>query len=290
MSKKARRPGISLNEIANTPFVVPSLESLEGRRLLSAAHHASFNHFGFGHHGGRSHDHQGGAVSEIAYSLAPTAVQTGLTSLASTDGDTAPTSTTDVFLGNKNGVETYSIHETSTGTSSLLTVDSTGTAVTAPTKATITYGDITNTAVTSEISAIATALNLTAPTSTTSVTESTASDGTITYSLGLTSSSTSSITGTSGHTRTTYLSVDSNGNPVGSGRVPLSVLSTAIQNGLTSNAPTGATGVDVHLLDQRHHARRRDLVQHDLQNDRHENDRLGQQRRRAHERHGQDLG
>ena len=224
--------------LRNSPFVVPSfdVEDLEGRRLLSAAHSALSAHHS-DHHGGKGHGGGEHGSSEIAFSLAPAAVQTGLTSLASTDGDTAPTSTTEVYLGNKDGVETYTIHETSTGTSSSLTVDSTGAAVTAATKTTTTFGAITDTAVTSEISAIATALTLTAPTSTTSVSVSTASDGTATYSIGLTG------TTTSGKTKTTHVSVDSSGNPVGNERVPLSVLSTTIQNGLTSNAPTGATAL-----------------------------------------------
>ena len=79
--------------------------------------------------GGNSRGHDGGSgfnSSEIAFSLAPAAVQTGLASLASTDGDTAPTATTEVHLANKNGVEIYTIKETSTGTTSNLTVDVAG--------------------------------------------------------------------------------------------------------------------------------------------------------------------
>ena len=45
------------------------------------------------------------------------------------------------------------------------------------------------------------------------------------------------------HARTTVISVDANGDPTGNESVPLSTLSTAIQNGLTSNAPAGATAL-----------------------------------------------
>lgn len=215
--------------VASTSFI----EGLESRRMLSASHHTSILS-----HGGRDGGgHNGGAVAEIAFSLAPSAVQTGLTSLAATDNLTAPTATTEVYLGNKNGVETYSIKESGTGTTSTLTVDTAGNAVTAPTRTTTTFGAVTNTAVTTEFSAIATALGLTAPASGDTVTVNTASNGAITYTLGL------SGTTSSGKTRTTQYSVDANGNVVGNTRVPLSVLSTAIQNGLTSNAPTGATAL-----------------------------------------------
>src|SRR5436309_2454878 len=83
-----------------SPF---SFEGLEDRRLMS----------GGGHHGGGGHGGFGGdfghSGSTITYAEAPTAVQTGLTSLAGTDGVTAPTSTSTVRLGNTNGVETYTV-------------------------------------------------------------------------------------------------------------------------------------------------------------------------------------
>src|SRR5438309_1847638 len=78
----------------------------EGRRLMSGGGG------GGGHHGG-GHGGFGGVFgaggSTITYAEAPSAVQTGLTSLAGTDGVTAPTSTTTVKLGNANGVETYTV-------------------------------------------------------------------------------------------------------------------------------------------------------------------------------------
>jgi hypothetical protein len=204
-------------------------EPLEGRKLLSGS--------GF-HHKGALH---GGIVdggATIVFSQAPSAVQSGLTSLAATDNVTAPAATDTVFLGNSNGVETYTLRETSTGTVTRLTVDTAGHAVTAPTRGTTTFGAINNSAVTDEINAIATALSLTAPTSTTNVSTSTASDGTITYSLRLTNAST---TTTGRHNRGAVISVDSNGLPVGNQSLPISTLPTAIQNGLSSHAPSGTT-------------------------------------------------
>src|SRR5690242_4327589 len=126
------------------------IEGLEGRQMLSASHH---HHGGGGGEGGF-----GGSAATIEFSQAPTAVQTGLNALAATDNVTAPTATTEVHLGNRNGLETYTVDIASTGTDTRLTVDVSGNPVTAPTRTTTTFGAISNTAVTSEINAIATAL------------------------------------------------------------------------------------------------------------------------------------
>jgi trimeric autotransporter adhesin len=236
-----------------SPSRPPMFESLESRRLLSAStmmhsgmHEPTLDGAFAGNFAGTSGGPFGAefhtaapAVSEVAFSLLPSTIQSGLTTLATTDGVTAPSSTTEVYLGNQDGVETYTVHETGTGTSTTLTVDSTGKAVTSPTESTTTFGAITSTAVTSELSSIASALSLTAPTSTSTVHVSTSLSGSTTYSIALTSSSTS----TSGYARSTVISVDSSGNPVGNESIPLSVLSTAIQTALKSNAPTGAAAL-----------------------------------------------
>ncbi len=236
MFERFRKRRSAANFIHRTPEITAAgrsvVQVLESRRLMSAAHHGVHGRPDGGHGSGR-----GAAVSELAFSLVPTAVQTGLTTLAGTDGFTAPISTTEVYLGNRNGVETYSIREAGTGTSSLITIDSAGVAVTAPSKRTTTFGAISNSAVTDEFNAVATALNLTAPASTDSVGVSIDSNSQTIYTLALTS------TTTSGRKRTTRFSVDFEGNFVGNTRVPLSVLSTAIQNGLTSAAPAGATAL-----------------------------------------------
>jgi hypothetical protein len=195
---------------------------------MSAVHPA------FGGRGGPS-SFRGDAGNTITFNLAPAAVQTGLTALASTDGVTAPTASSTVLLGNVDGVLTYTVKITGTGTTTLLTVDSSGNAVTSPTKSTTTFGALTNTAVTSEFTAIAAALGLTAPGSSNTVSVSTTSAGASTYTMTWTSS-------TSGrHAKTTVISVDDNGNPVGNTSLPFSVFSSTIQNALSANAPSGAT-------------------------------------------------
>ena len=190
------------------------IEQLEDRRLLSAAH---------------------GVVHTIAFSDAPAAVQTGLDTLASNGGLTAPADTQTVYLGNSHGVETYTVDLSSTGTSSVLTVDQNGKAITSPVKSTVTFADVANAAVTDEFDAIASALGLTAPASTNSVRVLTASDGSTVYTI--------TLANTSGHGRGKTFSIDSAGNPTGNEVVSLSVLLPAVQNGLTSNAPAGATAL-----------------------------------------------
>ena len=174
------------------------LECLEDRRLLSGSH--GFREFGGafglgGFDGGRH-----GAT--ITFAQAPTAVQSGLTSLAATDNVTAPTSSQTVFLGNRNGVETYTVDLTGTGTQTQLTVDQAGNAVTAPTFTTTTFGAVSNSAVTDAITRIAAALNLAAPVSTTEVAVSTpaaGAGGTATYSVSLAPSTSTTTTTTEGY-------------------------------------------------------------------------------------------
>jgi hypothetical protein len=214
------------------------LEPLESRCLLSAAH-------------GFAPSFRGGpfvpAVQSyfarstgqtILFSQVPTAVQKGLDSLAEGASLSDPSSTQTVFLGNSNGLETYTVTLTSGGSTTQLTVDQTGAAVTQPTVTTSTFGAITSTLVTNEISAIAAALNLTAPASTSSVKVTTPSTGAAIYTIQLTAS-----TSAGRRARSTSISVDANGNPTGNESVPFSTLSTAIQDALTINAPSGAAAL-----------------------------------------------
>jgi hypothetical protein len=229
---KVRRAGL----FSTTP-VRAVVESLENRQLL---HGFGFGGFGFGGHG------FGHEANTIEFDQAPAAVQTGLTTLASTDKLTAPAATQTVFLGNSNGIETYSVDLTGTGTESILTVDQTGAAVTAATNGSITWavlngtGTGSDTAAASEIAAIATALSLTAPTDTTNVLVKTASNGNITYTIKLPKSDSSTTT----HLRNIVITVDSNGNPVGNQNIPFSAMPTTIQAALNTNRPSGATALD----------------------------------------------
>jgi hypothetical protein len=231
--------------------VSSTFEPLENRRLMSGGP------FGFGGDHGRGPGGfgDGGAGNSITFSLAPTAVQTGLTHLAAADNLAAPTSTELVTLGNSNGVETYSITETGTGTISRLTVDQLGDAVTAPTQTTTTWATLSGTgtgsdsAAATEISKVATALSLTAPASTDTVDVSTSSTGAVTYSIHLNANTSSSTTTSDGWASWLGrdfgldLTVDSAGNPVGNEQLPFSVFSSTIQAGLNALAPTGATAL-----------------------------------------------
>ena len=201
------------------------IELLEGRRLLSASHGA------FGGHGRQ--------VSTIEFSQAPAVVQSGLDALAATDGVAAPTSTQTVFLSNVKGVERYTVDIVGTGTETALTVNQAGTPVTAPTTSTITFGALgaADAAAANEISAIATALSLTAPASTTTIHVST-TGGVSTYSVALASSS-----ATTRHRRSVEITVDASGNPLGNIDLPFSVLPAAIQAALNNHAPAGATAL-----------------------------------------------
>src|SRR4051794_21731902 len=107
LTSKLKRPA--------SPLSAPvSVEGLESRQLLHGGG------FGRGFHGGG----RGSSLSAtIAFSEAPSAVQSGLTDLASADGVSAPTSDQTVYLGNSNGVESYTLIESGTGTVTRLTVD-----------------------------------------------------------------------------------------------------------------------------------------------------------------------
>jgi hypothetical protein len=168
-AKSSPRPTSATQPVS--PF---SLEGLEDRRLLSAGH-------GLGHHGGMGGGFGcpgGPAEATIVFSQVSATIQSGLNALATADGVAAPTDAQTVYLGNSNGIETYTVKISGTGTTTKLTVDQNGNAVAAPTQSSTTFGEVTNTAVTDEISAIATALNLTAPASDTTVNVSTTAAGT----------------------------------------------------------------------------------------------------------------
>jgi hypothetical protein len=238
--------------------VASTFEPLENRRLMSGGPwgFGGGPRDGFGHGPGGGPDGGPGGPGgppggSITFSLAPTAVQTGLTKLAAADSLAAPTSTGTVILGNSNGVETYTIIETGTGTVSQLTVDQLGDAVTAPTHTTTTWATLSGTgtgsdsAAATEISTIATALSLTAPASTDTVDVTTSSTGAVTYSIHLNANASSSTTTNDGwgHDFGALVSVDASGNPVGNQRLPFSVFSAAIQTGLNALKPTGATAL-----------------------------------------------
>lgn len=259
----------------------PSIETLEDRRLLSATvHHAHAVHHAAKHAQAAraasvaasvlqtiaspsssssssstsststsSSDSDGILVDTIQFSETPAAVQTGLKKLASSDDLAAPTASQTVYLGNVNGIETYSLAYTSSGSVTRLTVDQNGQSVTAPTQSTTTWGTLSgsgmgsNAAAAAEITKIATALGLTAPTSTTTVYVSTDANGIVTYSVRLNSSSSSSSSSSDAYDGQTTISVDANGNPVGRQDLPFSVLPAPIQNGINDHLPSGATAL-----------------------------------------------
>jgi hypothetical protein len=260
------------------------IETLEDRRLLSASvHHAHAVHHAAKHtHAARtasvaasvlqastnskssnsssssnttSSEAAGILLDTIEFNQTPAAVQTALKSLAASDSLAAPTSSQTVYLSNSDGIETYSLVYTSSGTVTRLTVDQNGKSVTAPTDSTTTWATLSGTgtgsdaAAAAEISKIATALALTAPTSTTTVNVGTASNGAVTYSVRLISSSSSS-SGSSSSSSSDYfgdggttISVDASGNPVGRQELPFSVLPIAIQNGINAHVPAGAAAL-----------------------------------------------
>jgi hypothetical protein len=184
----------------------------------------------------------------ITFSQAPAKVKSGLDALATTDSLAAPTSTQTVDLGNSNGVETYTIVMTSTGTTSRLTVDQNGNAVTQPTQSTTTWavlngtGTGSNAAAAAEITKIAAAKGLTAPTDTTVIDVSTPVSGPVIYSVNLSSAS-STTTSDTWYDRGSDITVDSNGNPSGNEVVPFSALPAAIQTGINNHLPAGATAL-----------------------------------------------
>lgn len=247
MMKFWRNRGASRAISSISKAVVSVFEPLESRQLLSAS-------WGQGPivAGPIRGRFPGGADNTIAFSLAPTAVQTGLDSLATADGLTDPTSTQLVTLGNSNGVETYSVTLDGTGTVSKLTVDQLGDPVTAPTESTTTWSTLSGTgtgsdsAAATEITAIATALDLNAPASTDTVHVTQTSSGAVTYSIQLTANTSTSTT--AGDWRGNFnfgttVSVDAAGNPVGNQQLPFSVFSSTLQNALNAHAPSGATAL-----------------------------------------------
>ena len=233
MFHSKRLPDSPLNLI--NPAVAMMIESLEDRRLLSASFHRAGHH-----HGGDLNQ----SVNTVEFNQTPAAVQHGLDTLAIADGLAAPAadSTDTVLLGNSRGVETFTLDITSTGTDTKLTVDQNGTPVTAPVKSTTDWATLNGSAAGSdaaaaaEISAIATALGLTAPTDATVVNVVT-TNGASTYSVRLSNS-----TNTWHHS--TVIAVDAAGNPVGNQNLPFSVLPAAIQDGLNTNRPAGADALD----------------------------------------------
>lgn len=204
------------------------IEPLEDRRLLSHGwfgfSFGGFGGFGFGDFGGGDHGF-GRGLTSIEFSQAPAAVQTGLDNLASTDKLAAPTSNQTVFLGNQNGVETYTIDITGTGTQSALTVDQDGNPVTAPTNGTATYGTVP-VAVSTEAAAIASALSLTVPASSATVSVKTPNGGTSVYSIDLTATTTTATR----HVHGRMVEIDANGNPVGNVNLPFSAIPGSLQS------------------------------------------------------------
>jgi hypothetical protein len=222
LERRAYSKEMTVNKKSARRTVQPLIEPLEGRQLLS------------GHHGHL----RGGAT--ITLNEAPTAVQTGLDTLAgSTLADT-----TVVHLANRDGLELYSVDVSGTGMNSVFTVDVDGVAISDPTRSTTTFGDLqtSDAAASDELSAIATAENLTAPATDTNISVNTSPAGLTTYTIRLTGASSTGSTGHR-HARSTAITVDADGNPAGNEIVPFSVLTTDIQNGLNDAAPAGATAL-----------------------------------------------
>ena len=215
-----------------SPF---ALEPLEPRALLSAT--------GGGHLAGL--DFAGGRFigpsATISLDLAPDAVQTGLAALASTDGVPAPATDATVYLANRDGVETYTVKITGTGTSTLLTVDVAGDALAKATRDTTTFADLP-TAASAEITKMADALDLAAPASDADVLAVTPAGGTATYTVRLTPPADADV-GFFRHFGQ-VVTVNADGLPVGNQRLPASVFPSAVVDGLNAAKPAGATAID----------------------------------------------
>lgn len=281
------RKTLQKSVFSTQPITASVVEVLEDRRLLSAAvvhadvhahvsHHVA-KHVATKHHvkasktattssssatstssasstsstgtASTTDDNGPGTVTDsLPFSEVPSTIQKGLITLAVADSLSAPTSTQTVYLGNSNGVETYTLDYTSSGTTTKITVDVNGNAVTAPTLSTTTWATLDGTgsgsdaAAAAEILAIATADSLAAPTSTTTINVSTPSSGAAVYTLTLAASSTSTTNSgyDGGNTR---ISVDASGNPVANQTVPFSAVPTAVQTAINANLPTGATAL-----------------------------------------------
>jgi len=211
---------------------IASFEGLESRRMLSAS----------GHHHHRHSEESTAAIEQDSSTSTTGASTTTFSGLQTTDvaaynelnslataDKTTIASTQTVYIRPINSTTTYYtvVLTPSTGTKIRLTSDEDGNPVTPPTSSTTTFGAVTDTAATTEITALATALSLTAPTSTTSVKVQTA-DGLTTYTVDLAPSS-----GTGHDVRVT---VDAAGNPAGHMRIPFSALNSTIAGGLTTLA------------------------------------------------------
>ena len=122
----------------------------------------------------------------ILFSQAPANVQAGFNTIATNQSLTAPTAGQTVFLGNANGVESYSMVLTGPGIVSRVTVGLDGNPIIAPTKTTTDWTTFStaNPGAAAGITALAADLNLTAPSSTTTVCVVTDASGT-TYSVNL---------------------------------------------------------------------------------------------------------
>ncbi|MFA6046122.1 MAG: hypothetical protein WC718_14150 [Phycisphaerales bacterium] len=219
------------------PSAASNFENLEGRLVLSAGDLLSSD--GLRDALERSH----GAVT-IQFAQLPSVIQQGIDTLAGQRGLTPPAadSTEIVFLNNRNGVETFSFDFAGTDTHTILTVDQNGNAVTPPARSTSTWavlngtGAGSNAAAASEIGAIASALRLNVPTDSTVVKVTTNASGDSTYSV--------SLRAAAGRGRSTTITVDQNGNPVGKQDLPFSVLPVAIRTGLNNARPAGAAALD----------------------------------------------
>lgn len=213
-----------------------TIESLESRQLL---------------HGGMGMDKpiMGQSLRVIEFADAPTAVQTGLDSLATKNGYSEIADTQKVQLNNVDGIEMYSVILKGTGTETRISVSDTGSAVSAPTRDTSTWATLNGTGEGSDaeaaaaISKIATTLNLAEPTDTTPVHVITGLNGKSIYTVQLSDSDATDKFRRHGRP----ISVDGDGNPVGGGALPFSVFSAAVQNGLNSGAPSGATALETTL-------------------------------------------
>jgi len=190
----------------------------------------------------------------VQFSLIPAAAQTELNTLSGT----TLAATQNVTLGNSNGVETYSVRLTGTGTTSVYTSDLKGNPVTAPVSSTTTVASLPAT-VSAEVAQIVavTSLNVSAPAATDTVNVLTYSSGQVVYAVTLPSTSTSKWA------RGLTVSIDAAGNPVsttaqgigafplvsalcslfggGNATLPLAALPITLQKDFTALAPAGAT-------------------------------------------------
>jgi hypothetical protein len=143
----------------------------------------------------------------LPFSVLPSAIQTALNKNAPTGATAlADTSTQSVDVRNVDGVQTYTVPFTVSGTTTTVTVDITGDLVSLPSSSTTTFSDLSS-IVQTELQTLATADGVTGTISSTqSVMVLTETNGTVLYSI------TVSVDGTS-HTYDITLTVDADGNP-----------------------------------------------------------------------------